>query len=396
VIARNVVHFARALRQGGMPIGPDRVLAALAAVACVGVARRDDVHAALSAVMIDRHEQQAFFDAAFDAFWRDPKLLERFLLEMLPRVQGRGERPREHSRRLQQALAPPGAGAEPPRAAESPDHELEFDARLTFTDRERLQQADFESMTAEEFAAACRLAEELPLPVDPVPRRRHRRATRGRIDLRATLQRMARDPHTLEPVYSRARREPPPMVVLLDISGSMERYARLLLYYVHGLARRRLRVQVFTFGTRLTNISRCMRDRDPDVALREAGRLVQDWKGGTRIAGCLAQFNRLWARRVLSSNAAVLLMTDGLDRDEHGGLADEAARLRRHAHRVVWLNPLLRYAGFEPRAAGVRALLPHVDRMLPVHNLASLADLGRALRAGGERPARAFGQFGQP
>jgi uncharacterized protein with von Willebrand factor type A (vWA) domain len=391
LISENVVHFARALRQGGLPIGSDRVLAALAAIECVGVTRREDVHAALSAVMIDRREQQALFDSAFEAFWRDPRLLERFLLELLPRVQGRGERLREpRSRRLEEALSPQRADALPrPAGAPPDDRELDFDAAFTFSDRERLQTIDFETMTAEEFAWARRAAEELPLPFDTVMRRRHRRSPRGRVDLRATLQRMARDPRTLEPVRSSPQRDWPPVVVLLDISGSMDRYARLLLHYVHGLARRRLRVHVFTFGTRLTPITRCMRDRDPDIALAEAARHVTDWKGGTRIAGCLAEFNRLWARRVLSSNAAVLLMTDGLDRDEQGGLADEAARLRRHAHRVVWLNPLLRYDGFEPRAAGIRALLPHVDRLLPVHNLASLADLGRALKVG-TSPGRAW------
>ena len=161
----------------------------------------------------------------------------------------------------------------------------------------------------------------------------------------------------------------------------MERYARLLLHYVHGLTRRYLRVHTLTFGTRLTNITRSLKHRDPDEALRQADAQVHDWKGGTRIATCLAEFNHLWARRLLGSNAAVLLMTDGLDRDAHGELGRSAAQLRRMAHQIVWLNPLLRFDGFEPRAAGVRALLPNVDRFLPVHNLASLADLGRALRA---------------
>jgi uncharacterized protein with von Willebrand factor type A (vWA) domain len=388
MLADNIVHFARVLRDAGMPIGPDRVLAAMAAVECVGVDRRDDVHAALGAVMLDRHEQQALFDIAFDAFWRDPRLLEKLMLELLPRISGRGDKARDpRPRRLGDVLAAPRHDEAAAPAHQQADRRLDFDAALTFSDRERLQRADFETMSAEEFELAKKLAETLPLPVDAVQRRRHEPAPRGRVDLRATLLRMARAPDTLAPAFTRARRETPPLVVLLDISGSMDRYARLLLHYVHGLTRRHLDVHTFTFGTRLTDITRCMRDRDPDVALRQAGQRVVDWKGGTRIASCLAEFNRLWARRVLSSNAAVLLMTDGLDRDEEGDLAGEAARLRRAAHQLVWLNPLLRYEGFEPRAAGVRALLPHVDRMLPVHNLASLADLGRALRAGGVRPA---------
>jgi uncharacterized protein with von Willebrand factor type A (vWA) domain len=381
MLADNVVHFARVLRNAGMPVGPDRVLAALEAIEAVGLARRDDVHAALSAVMIDRHEQQALFDDVFAAFWRDPKLLERMMAELLPKISGRGDRaskPRSH--RLADALAPialPRAAPAPPR----PDEPVEFETSFAFSDRERLQRADFESMTAAEFELAKKLAEEVPLPFAPVRRRRHAASARGRIDLRATLLAMARQPATVVPRFSRPRSELPTIVVLLDVSGSMDRYARLMLHYVHGLTRRYLKVHTLTFGTRLTNITRSLRHRDPDLALELASAQVQDWKGGTRIASCLDDFNRHWARRLLGANAALLLVTDGLDRDEHGELTRAAQQLRLFARQIVWLNPLLRFDRFEPRAGGVRALLPCVDRFLPVHNLASLADLATALRS---------------
>ncbi len=373
MIAHNIVHFARLLRGAGMAIGPDRVLAALAAVEQVGVQRRDDVHAALGAVMLERHEQQALFDAAFAQFWRGAGTLSLGDAADAPG--------RPSSRRLGEALAaaPAAAGALSSAAPAASG------LSLGFSERERLRRADFESMSTAEFALAKKLAEELPLPIQPVRRRRHEAATTsrrgGRLDLRATLQRMARQPHTLQPLYSRPREELPALVVLLDISGSMQRYARLLLHYVHGLTRRALRVSTLTFGTRLTDITRCLRERDPDAALRLADAMVPDWHGGTRIASALHRFNQDWAPRLLGGNAAVLLVTDGLDRDEHGDLSAAAARLHRRAHQLVWLNPLLRFDGFEPRALGVRALLPHVDRFLPVHNLASLAALGDALRA---------------
>ncbi|WP_280151115.1 VWA domain-containing protein [Piscinibacter sp. XHJ-5] len=376
MFAENIVHFSRVLRAAGLTVGPDRVLQAMAAIEAVGLSRREDVHAALSAVMIDRHEQQPIFDAAFASFWRDPKLLEQLMLLALPKVIGRGDLPRPPTAgRLQEALAPPRRAP----SEQSPSDELRFDASFTFSERERLQRADFESMTTAEFEAAKKLAAQIPLPIAPVRRRRHEAAPRGRLDLRATLLRMARAPQTLTPAFTRPRIELPPLVVLLDISGSMDRYARVFLHYVHAVGQQHARVHVLTFGTRLTNITRCLRHRDPDVALRLADAQVPDWKGGTRIASCLAEFNRRWARRLLGGNAAVLLLTDGLDRDEGGHLAEAAAHLHRMAHQLVWLNPLLRYDGFEPRAAGVRAMLPHVDRFLPVHNLASLADLGRAL-----------------
>lgn len=389
MIVDNIVHFARVLRRAGLQVGPDRVLSAIAAVQAVGVERREDLHAALSAVMLDRHEQQAIFDAAFDAFFRDPKLLERLMYLMLPKVAGRGEKERAaQAQRLAEALSAPREKPPRPQVPDDGHDEVPFETTFTFSERERLQRADFESMSTAEYALARALAERLPPPVQPVRRRRHEASAAGStIDLRRTLQTMVRHPHVLEPQRTRPRRELPPVVVLLDISGSMDRYARLFLHYVHGLVRRHVQVQVFTFGTRLTNVSRALRHRDPDAALRAAEEQVHDWKGGTRIGACLDAFNRRWARRVLGANAAVLLVTDGLDRDDHGALADAAARLHRLAHEVVWLNPLLRFDGFEPRAAGVRALLPHVDRFLPVHNLASLADLERALRTPAVRPA---------
>ncbi|CAN5160643.1 VWA domain-containing protein [soil metagenome] len=387
MFTENLVHFARILRDAGMPIGPDRVLAAITAIEAVGITRRDDVHAALSAVMIDRHEQQALFDAAFAAFFRDPKLLEQLMYLLLPKISGRGEKHApKRGNRLAEALAPPARKQPPNPANQTAQEELQFETSFTFSDREKLQQADFESMTTAEFELAKKLAEELPLPIHPVRRRRHEAASRGSLDLRATMLRMARQPHTLTPSFTRPRQEMPTLVVLLDISGSMDRYARLLLHYVHGLTRRYLKVHTLTFGTRLTNITRSLRHRDPDVAMQQADDQVQDWKGGTRIASCIEEFNRTWARRLLGANAALLLVTDGLDRDEHGDLKRAAEQLRRHAHQIVWLNPLLRFDGFQPKAAGVRALLPNVDRFLPVHNLASLADLGRALRTPAATP----------
>ena len=381
MIAENIVHFARVLRRAGLPVGPDRVLAAIEAVEVVGLTRRDDVHAALSAVMLGRREQQVLFDAAFAVFWRDPKLLEQLLYLLLPKITGRGEKHRPaRSNRLAEALSAQREAAQAREEQKAAPDEITFETTFTFSERERLQTADFETMTTAEFDRARKLAEQAPLPVQPVRQRRHARASSGTIDLSATLRQMARQPLALVPRYTRPNKVLPPLVVLLDVSGSMDRYARLFLHYAHGLTRRHLRVHTFTFGTRLSNITRCLAHRDPDVALAQAGQQVEDWKGGTRIGACLDDFNRHWARRVLGGNAAVMLVTDGLDRDDGGRLAEAAARLHRLAHEVVWLNPLLRFDGFEPKAAGVRALLPHVDRLLPIHNLASLADLERALR----------------
>jgi uncharacterized protein with von Willebrand factor type A (vWA) domain len=388
--ADNVVGFARLLRAAGMPVGVDRGLFAVQALEAVGIERREDVRAALSAVLLSRREQQPLFDAAFDAYWRGPDLAARMQDALAPDAAGAGRaadpaRPQRPAR-LEAALRSrrPAPGREPAPEATLTES---AGARMAWSDRERLQHRDFDGMTADEFRAACRLVEQAPLPVDPVRTRRWRSARSGPIDLRATLLRAARDP-LMGRVARRARRERlPPLVVLCDVSGSMERYARILLHYAHALARRQPRIAVFAFGTQLTDITRSLRHRDPDQAVEAATRAVADWNGGTRIGASLAAFNRSWARRVLSGNATVLLMTDGLDRGDDPMLGREAARLSRFAHRLVWLNPLLRFEGFEPRASGVRALLPHVDRHLPVHSLASLDDLGRAIRAARSGPS---------
>ena len=369
------------LRAAGLAAGPDRVLRALEALEVVGMRRREDVHAALTAVMIDRHEQQAIFDAAFAAFWRDPKLMERLMYLALPKVSGRGQKEEDPRvpRRLQEALSARPPPSHAPEASKQED-EHQFDAELTWSDRERLQQADFATMSGDEFEEAKRLARSMQLPLRPLSTRRHEASSAGRPDLRKTIQRTLRAPDSLVPAYSAPRLRAPPLVVLLDISGSMERYTRLFLHFAHGLSQHRQAVHTLVFGTRLTNITHCLRHRDPDLAMARADAMVQDWRGGTRIASNLTEFNRLWARRLLTGNAAMLLVTDGLDRDESGDLSHQAALLSRFSRQLIWLNPLLRFEGFEPRAAGIRAILPHVDRFLPMHNLASLADLGRALR----------------
>ncbi len=382
-LADNIVHFARVLRAAGLPVGPDRIIVAQQALQLSGVDQRLRVHAALSAVLIDRHEHQPVFDAAFSAFWKDPKLFERLMYLTLPKVQQRGTKENEkRQNRLQDALAGTNPQRAQPPQAQGAEDEAEFEALLTFSDSERLQRADFDTMTAEEYALAQKIAETLPLPIPPVITRRHAASARGTLDLAAIARHSARDPFSAVLHYKRRTEREAPLVVLCDISGSMQRYSRVFLHWVHALTRKHGHVATFTLGTRLTPITRCLRHRDGDEALAAAGAVASDWHGGTRLSTCLAEFNRIHARRVLTGNASVLLFTDGLERDDASDLAREALTLRRLARRIIWLNPLLRFDGFEPRAAGIRAILPQVDAFLPAHNLNSLRDLGAVLAAG--------------
>jgi hypothetical protein len=220
-----------------------------------------------------------------------------------------------------------------------------------------------------------------------VPTRRFRPEPRGRrVDLRRTLRQSLRGGGAMIDLARKRRvRRHPPLVILCDISGSMERYSRMLLHFMHAVTNDRDRVHCFVFGTRLTNITRQLRQRDVDMALAKVGERVQDWSGGTRIGHCLHAFNRVWSRRVLAQGAVVLLITDGLDRDAGAGLEREIERLHKSCRRLIWLNPLLRYEGYAPIATGSRAIIKHVDDFRPVHNLESLAQLTEALGRFGPR-----------
>ena len=390
-LAANLLHFARTLRAAGLPVGSGAVLDALRAVEAVGLARRDDFYWTLHAVFVRRADQRPLFDEAFHVFWRNPCLLERVTSLLLPTVQTppRGDA-KPLSRRLSEALFA-GAGGEP-RTKED-EEELELDARLTWSDREVLRSRDFEQMSAAELAAAKTAIARLRFAVPPAPTRRFRPHPHGsHVDMRSTFRRSLRHGAGEVLLIRRRRlRKPAPIVVLCDISGSMSRYSRVLLHFAHALARDRTRVFSFVFGTRLTNVTRQLRDRDVDAALDRASEAVEDWSGGTRIGQCLDRFNREWSRRVCGQGAVVLFISDGLDRDAGEGLEPQMERLRKSCRRLVWLNPLLRYEGFEPKAAGIRALLPHVDELRPVHNLESLENLAEAFLATPHRPARAGG-----
>lgn len=370
-LAANVMRFARILRRVGLPTGTGKVALALEALAAIDIGRREDVFAALEAVLVERRAHRELFKLAFDRFWRAPRIQQIDVNEAAKPELKPDLKP--EPRRITEAFSHTRTGEARPR--------LEAPVQASWSAAEQLRKQDFETMTAAEAEEARRLMTALRPPVPVVATRRFQPSSRGRIDMRATLRAMMRT--GAFDLKRRARRERrPPLVVLCDISGSMGPYTRMLLHFLHAMANARHesgRTHVFLFGTRLTNVTRELALRDPDEAIAKVAARVLDWSGGTRIGEVLRTFNRFWARRVLAQGAVVLLITDGLDRDAGEGLGPEMARLHRAARRLIWLNPLLRYAGFEPKSAGVRAMLPHVDDFRPVHNLDSLAGLVAAL-----------------
>jgi len=391
-LAHNITHFARALRRAGLAVGPGSVVDAIRAVEAAGFTSRADFYVTLQACFVRRPEQRAVFAQVFRLFWRDPQFLEHMMSLMLPAVRGVQEDriAAAAEKRAAQALLD---GAERELAANLPEPEqdetqIEIDASRTLSSEERLKTLDFEQMSTDELAEARRALARLSLPVTPLVSRRTRADLHGRrVDSRATLRQALRQGGEVTRLARRARRlRWPNLVVICDISGSMSQYSRMVLHFVHAVANRQgqgwARVHAFTFGTRLTNITRHMAQRDVDEALKAAGAEAQDWSGGTRIGVCLHAFNRDWSRRVLGQGAVVLLITDGLDRDETGLLSREIERLHLSCRRLIWINPLLRWDGFAPRAGGVKAMLPHVDSFRAGHSIASLEGLAAALARG--------------
>ena len=373
----NVLHFSRLLRKAGLPVGPAQTIDAVQAVEAVGISSRHDFYWALHAVFVRRRDQLEIFDQAFELFWRDPFSMNKALSLLLPNAQvpDRPKKKNDFLRRVQDALQETKRRADEPPPVKR-DDEL-IDMRMTFSDTEALRSKDFEQMTADEITKVRAMIQKMRLPMLEMLTRRYRPHPHGdRIDMRRTLKTSLRyGGRQAELQLKKRHRRHTPLVVLCDISGSMERYSQMFLHFLHALTNDRDRVHTFTFGTRLTNVTRTLRFKDPEIALAKLGAEVLDWSGGTRIGQCLREFNRLWSRRVLGQGAVVLLITDGLDRDPESGLTFEADRLHKSCRRLIWLNPLLRFDGFEPRAGGIQKLLPYCDDFRPVHNLRSLTQL---------------------
>ena len=381
-LAGNLFAFGRALRRAGVRVDAARIALAQQAVQCVGLARRADVCAALEAVLVQRAQDRAVFCELFDAFFRDPALAHKLLAQMLPRADGRADPPRQRPR-VREALAPPRDRPVGP----APGQAIDLDAAMTASALARLKTADFNQLGASEYRLVQRLVQGIALPMPTVAGRRSRAGSRGaRMHWPRTVHAAARTGGDVAVLTRlRRRRQPLPLLALVDVSGSMERYARLLLAFLHAATARpqaggqRIQRDVFAFGTRLTDLTPAFGQADTDAMLRQAGQAIRDFAGGTRLGASLAALRQQHARRLVGGRTVVLIVSDGLDTGEPESLAHELAWLRRHARRIVWLNPLLRFDGYAPTARGAAVLHRAADGMLAVHNVTRLQELASAL-----------------
>ena len=379
-LADNIMHFARVLREAGLPVGPASVLDALDAAQSGSLQTREDFYWTLHAILVKRRDHREVFDQAFHVFWKKPKMLEQLMKLMFTQItRSASDKAKQAGfRRLAQAMF--DMVETQSRRQEKPDV-LELDAAFTASADDILRAKDFEQMTLTEQADARAAIALMRLTPREIRTRRFEPDSAGTaIDMRRTLKQSLRTGGGLITLARRERqRREPPLVILCDISGSCSNYSRMFLHFLHAVANDRTRVTMFLFGTRLTNVTRELKRRDIDEAVSKVSAVVKDWSGGTRIGLTLKEFNQKWARRVLAQGAEVLLMSDGLEREDTVQLAHEMQRLRRSAKHIVWLNPLLRFGGFQARASGIRAIMPYVDEFRPVHSLNCLTDLAQTL-----------------
>jgi uncharacterized protein with von Willebrand factor type A (vWA) domain len=376
----HVLAFGYLLREMGVPVSPGQMVDLTAALDHVPVTSREDFKASLRCMLVLRHEDLPLFDAAFEFYWRQTSSSD-MEMELMQSVIPQTRVPRRQLRLPRRR----DEDAEPPEPEQERD---ELELQLTFSRDEVLRKKDFAQCSWEEVQAAKEMIQRMRWRIEERPTRRRRSALRGRmLDFRRTLRRNMRyGGELLQLAWRETQTTPRPLVVICDISGSMERYSRILLQFVHAITEGLGDVESFVFGTRLTRITRQLRHRDIDDAIDLVSKQVTDWSGGTRIGDAVREFNYRWGRRVLGRGPVVLLISDGWDRGDPQMLRREMDRLQRSCHRLIWLNPLLGSAGYEPLTVGMQAALPFVDDFLPVHNLVSLEQLGKQLSTLSAKP----------
>tara|TARA_A100001011_G_scaffold69196_3_gene70665 strand:+ start:46332 stop:47573 length:1242 start_codon:yes stop_codon:yes gene_type:complete len=376
----NIIFFARILRISGISIALTQITDCLKSVTLIGISTRKDFYWALFSCLVKNRNDKELFDQAFYIFWKDPKILEKFSNLTLPNFSENdfsNQDDKEISRRLMESIYSDHNLER--RTNKNP--EVDFDASLTWSAAEQLSKKDFEKMSSNEINLAIKEIRKLKLPISELTSRRFKYSYKGKyVDMKQTIRSSFRSGADLLPLIKRDKvKKKPPLVALCDISGSMESYSRMLLHFLHAVTNDRDRVHTFLFGTKLTNVTHHLKYKDVDEALEKVGAVASDWAGGTKIGQSLLEFNKIWSRRVLSQGALVILITDGLDRDEGSGLSGAIQRLHMSCRHLLWLNPLLRYDKFEPKSIGIRAMLPHVDDFRSIHNIASIKDLSSVI-----------------
>ena len=371
---KNVIFFARLLRASGISLSSDSILEAIESIKLVGVENKKSFFYALQTCLIKRPEDMKIFAQAFSLFWQNPKFRDRIRDLLLPqtRMQGAEEEKEELAKRIQDTLSTP----ENSKSRVVEEETLLIDTSGTASDNQLFKDKDFEMMSKDELQMASQSIKELLIRIPKRPFRRSENSSLGKkVSTRESLREAKRHFGSVLPKLVKKKEVSRPVIILLDISGSMENYSRMMIHFVHNLMQRHKKVHAFLFGTKLTNISFHIKNRDIDVALKEISKATNDWAGGTRIRDSIFTFNKKWIRRVSSSNSIIFLITDGLDRDHSTDLFNQMERLQKSCYKLVWLNPLLRFKDFLPKSISIKRILLNVDAFLPIHSIESMQNL---------------------
>jgi uncharacterized protein with von Willebrand factor type A (vWA) domain len=369
----NLIRFIRLLRKSGINIGTESSINLLKALKSIKIGTRDEFYWTLHSTLINKNEDKELFDQCFYLFWQNPKIMEQIFNLLLPQI-GKQSAPKNQKKRLKRI--------EDNISKKISDIDIkkrnarQFDSKMSWSDKTIIKSKDFDMMSLDEINSAQKEIKKLLLNFKNYKSRRWKKKEIGsRISQKDTLKKSIRSNALINLIYKSQIKKYKPLVVLIDVSGSMESYSRIMLFFSHLLINIHKDVEVFIFGTKLTRITKFLQNNDIDFALNKIGNLITDWSGGTKIASSLAEFNQNWSRRILAQNQTLLLISDGLDRDKEKNLEFEIKRLSLFSSKIIWLNPLLRFSQFQPKVKSIKIILKYVNDFIPIHNVNSIESL---------------------
>ena len=369
----NILRFIRLLRKSGVKIGNQSSIDALKGIKILKIGSRKEFYWSLHTTLINRNEDKEIFDQCFYLFWQNPKIMEQVFNLLIPQIgtQKSPENPKKQLKRISENLGKKNIDLE-----KNQKDEIIFDSQMSWSNKSSINSKDFEMMSLSELKEAEEVIKKLLIKSKNQLTRRWKSKDNGiKISYKNTIKKSIQNNGIIKLGYRSQLKKSKSLVILIDISGSMESYSRIMLFFSHLLMQQQNDIEVFTFGTSLTRITRLLKNKDIDFSLNKIGNFVTDWAAGTKITSSINDFNLNWSRRILTQNQSLILISDGLERDQTKNLDFEINRLSMFAKNIIWLNPLLRYEKFEPKVASIKTILKYVNKIVPIHNINSIDKL---------------------
>ena len=372
-LLENILRFIRLLRNSGIKIGNQSSIDSLNSIKILKIGNRNEFYWALHSNLIYRNEDKEIFDQCFHLFWQNPKILQQMFNLLLPQI-GTQKAPTTNKKQLKRISD--NIQKQNKDIEKEKKEEIIFDSKMSWSNKSALNTKDFEMMSLKEIKQAEKeIKKFLIKSKTQISRRWKKNDQSSKISTKYTIKKSVKNNGIIHLAFKDRIKKFKPLVILIDISGSMESYSRIMLFLSHILIQQHKNVEIFTFGTKLTRITKFLKNKDVDDSLDRVGKFVNDWAAGTKITSSIKDFNFNWSRRILTQNQTLLLITDGLERDDSQNLDFEINRLSLFTNNIIWLNPLLRYEKFEPKVNSIKTILRHVDKHVPIHNINSIKRL---------------------